>query len=239
MNSTQYPGLIPSYEHERLAALQPYQVLGTPGQGLFNDFVGVVAKLLDAPIALVSLVRADDVVFIGNSGLAESAVVSREDSMCSVAILADGLTEFSDLVAEPCTLVNPFVAQQLRLGFYAGQALRTPGGQAIGSLCVLDHKPRQLSPTEGELLKELALVAQELLRLQAAQAAGTILESVLRARLDGSMQQSLTRLATLAALRQWDSDTDTDEAHRYAATRLDEARYLAQTLYRQLQAVRG
>lgn len=239
MNATQYPGLIPSHEHERLAALQPYQVLGTPGQELFNDFVGVVAKLLDAPIALVSLVRADDVVFIGNKGLGETGVVSREDSMCSVAILADDLTEFSDLLTEPCTLVNPFVAQQMRLGFYAGQALRTPEGLAIGSLCVLDHKPRRLSPTEGELLKELALVAQELLRLQAAQATGATLEPIVRARLDGSMQQSLTRLATLAALRQWDSDTDSDEAHRYAATRLDEARYLAQTLYRQLQAVQG
>lgn len=239
MNATQYPGLIPSHEHERLAALQPYQVLGTPGQELFNDFVGVVAKLLDAPIALVSLVRADDVVFIGNAGMSESGVVSREDSMCSVAILADDLTEFCDLLAEPCTLVNPFIAQQLRLGFYAGQALRTPEGQAIGSLCVLDYKPRRLSPTEGELLKELALVAQELLRLQAAEAAGATLEPTVRARLDGPTQQSLTRLATLAALRQWDTDTDSDEAHRYAATRLDEARYLAQTLHRQLQAVRG
>jgi hypothetical protein len=62
MDLTQYPGLIPSFEHQRLAALQPYQVLGTPGQELFNDFVGIVAKLFDTPIALVSLVRADDVV---------------------------------------------------------------------------------------------------------------------------------------------------------------------------------
>ncbi len=237
MESTQYPDLIPSHEHERLEALQPYQVLGTPGQELFNDFVGIVAKLFDMPIALVSLVRAHDVVFIGNKGLPEAGVVAREDSMCSVAILSDGLTEFSDVAAAPCALVNPYVAQQLNLGFYAGQALRTPAGLAVGSLCVIDRRPRRLTEQEGELLRELALVAQELLRLQAAEAADATLVPALRARLDGTVQQSLTRLSTLAGLHQWEPSPDTEEAQRYADSRLDEARYLAQTLYRELQAV--
>ena len=236
MDSIRYSGLLPSYEHQRLAALQPYQVLGTPGQELFNDFVSVVAKLFDMPIALVSLVQADDVVFIGNEGLPEALVVAREDSMCSVAILNDDITEFRDIVAEPCDLVNPFVAQQLHLGFYAGQALRTPEGLAVGSICIIDRRPRQLTPQEGSLLKELALVAQELLRLQAAQAANPPVLAALRARLEGPLQQSLTRLATLAELRQWEADADTTEAQRYAESRLDEARYLAQTLYRELQA---
>lgn len=235
MDTTKYPGLIPSHEHERLAALQPYQVLGTPGQELFNDFVGVVAKLLDVPIALVSLVRADDVVFIGNSGLPEVRVVDRADSMCSVAILSEELTVFEDLNAQPCALVNPFVAQQLHLGFYAGQAMRTPSGQAIGSLCVLDRRPRHLSPSEGKLLAELARVAQVLLELQAAHAADATLVPALRARLDAPLQQSFARLSTLAELREWETSPDTDEARRYAESRLDEARYLAQTLHRELQ----
>ena len=232
-----YPGLIPSHEHERLDALQPYQVLGTPGQELFNDFVGVVAKLLDVPIALISLVRADDVVFIGNTGLPEATVVNREDSMCSVAILSEELTVFEDIAAQPCELVNPLVAQYMQLGFYAGQAMLTPEGQAIGSLCVLDRRPRQLSPSEGKLLSELARVAQVLLQLQAAQAADATLVSTLRARLDAPLRQSFTRLTTLAELRQWETSPDTDEARRYAESRLDEARYLTQTLHRELQAV--
>ena len=236
MTDTRYPGLIPSYEHERLVALQPYQVLGTPGQELFNDFVSVVAKLFDMPIALVSMVRADDVVFIGNAGLPGALVMDREDSMCSVAILNDNVTEFRDVAADPCNLVNPFVAQEMNMGFYAGQALRTPTGQAVGSLCIIDRRPRQLTASEGDLLKELALVAQELLRLQAAQAADATLLPALRTRLDGPVQQSLTRLATLAELRQWETSPDAAEAQRYAESRLDEARYLAQTLYRELQA---
>ena len=241
MDITQYPGLLPSYEHERLVALQPYQVLGTPGQDVFNDFVGIVAKLFDMPIALVSLVRADDVVFIGNEGLSGDQVVPREDSMCSVAILSDELTEFRDLAAAPCALVNPYVAQQLQLGFYAGQALRSPEGQPVGSLCIIDRRPRRLSPLEGQLLGDLAQVAQELLRLQAAQAATGlgVLPAALRARLDASVQQSLTRLATLAELRQFDPAPESDDLQRYDESRLDEARYLAQTLYRELKALPG
>ena len=236
MASTLYPDLIPSFEHERLEALQPYQVLGTPGQGLFNDFVSVVAKLFDVPIALISLVRATDVVFIGNEGMPEASVVAREDSMCSVAILQDGLTVFEDLATQPCALVNPFIAQQMRLGFYAGQALRTPEGMAIGSLCVLDRRPRRLSPAESQLLEQLALVAQDLLQLSAAQAINAALAPALRARLDGPLRQSLTRLATLTELREWEVGADPVEAQRYANTSLDEARYLAQAMHRELQA---
>ena len=239
MNTPQYPGLIPSYEHERLAALQPYQVLGTPGQELFNDFVSIVAKLFDMPIALVSLVRADDVVFIGNEGMPEAQVVPREDSMCSVAILHDDLTEFRDVAAAPCALVNPYVAQQLHLGFYAGQALRSPEGQPLGSLCIIDRRPRQLSPSEGKLLGDLAQVAQELLRLQAAQAAGMAVSAAMRARLDATVQQSLTRLATLAELNAWDAAPEKADTQRYDESRLDEARFLAQTLHRELKALLG
>jgi hypothetical protein len=238
MPLAQYPGLIPSYEHERLEALQPYQVMGTPGQELFNDFVGIVAKLFDMPIALVSLVRADDVVFIGNEGLPGALAVPREDSMCSVAMLHDGLTEFRDLVAEPCTLVNPSVAQQLNLGFYAGQALRSPEGQPLGSLCIIDHRPRQLTALEGLLLKDLAEVAQELLRLQTLLTNGNALPEALRTRLDAAVQQSLTRLATLAELYKWDTAPDAADVQRYSESRLDEARFLAQTLYRELRVVR-
>ena len=237
MDKNLYPGLLPSFEHERLAALQPYQVLGTPGQGVFNDFVSVVAKLFDVPIALVSLVRADDVVFIGNEGLPGAAIVPREDSMCSVAILHDGPTVFEDIPAQPCTLVNPYVAQELHLGFYAGQALRAPNGQPLGSLCVIDRKPRRLSPAEGQLLTQLGLVAQDLLTLQVVAAADAAFDPALRLRLDGLVQQSLTRLHTLAELRDLDQAPDAADAVRYTASRLDEASYLAQSLHRELLAV--
>ena len=85
-------------------------------------------------------------------------------------------------------------------------------------------------------MEQLALVAQDLLQLSVAQATNPALNSALRRRLDGPLHQSLTRLATLAQLREWDSAADTAEAQRYANTRLEEARYLAQSMHRELQA---
>ncbi|HEX8330313.1 MAG TPA: hypothetical protein VF629_22470 [Hymenobacter sp.] len=101
---------------------------------------------------------------------------------------------------------------------------------------MLDRRPRQLSAAEGQLLTDLASVAQDLLHLQAAQAADATLVPKLRARLDGPLQQSFTRLSTLAELNQWAGPADTEEASRYTESRLDEARYLAQTLHWELQA---
>ncbi|MBC8083553.1 MAG: hypothetical protein H7Z21_10110, partial [Hymenobacter sp.] len=147
----------------------------------------------------------------------------------------DGLAVFEDVATEPCALINPFAAQQMQLGFYAGQALRTPGGQAIGSLCVLDRKPRHLSPAESQLLEQLALVAQDLLLLQTTQVADSGLRT-LRTRLDGPLLQSLTRLTTLAELNEWDAAPDAAEAQRYTDARLDEARHLTQAMHRELQA---
>lgn len=161
MDHTLYAGLIPSYEHRRLEALQAYQVLATPGQDVFNDFVSMVAKLFNVPIALVSLVQADDVVFIGNEGLPGATSVAREDSMCSVAILHEGPTVFEDIPAQPCELVNPYVAQQLQLGFYAGQALCAPDGMPLGALCIIDRQPRHLTQPEEEVLAQFGLVGQD------------------------------------------------------------------------------
>ena len=233
MKVASYSDLIPSFEHERLEALQPYQVLATPGQGVFNDFVGVVAKLFGVPIALVSLVRESDVVFVGNVGLLEVPVTDRENSLCSVAILQDGLTVFEDLATQPCDLVNPLAAQALQLGFYAGQALRTPDGLPIGSLCILDRKARHLSEAEGQLLEKLALVAQGLLRLQAARAADERLLPVLRNRLDGPLRRSFANLVETAELRR--------EAGAGAASFVDahfeESLHLARTMHQVLQGV--
>jgi hypothetical protein len=156
--------------------------------------------------------------------------------MCSVAILSDDPTVFADIPAEPCTLVNPYVAQELHLGFYAGQALRSPNGMPLGSLCIIDRRARRLTPAESELLVHLALVAQDLLALQAAKVAESPLMPALRARQDELVQQCLTRLSTLAELRALDPTADADDLERYQSSRLDEAKYLAQSLHRELQA---
>ncbi|WP_460504296.1 hypothetical protein, partial [Hymenobacter agri] len=98
------------------------------------------------------------------------------------------------------------------------------------------QQPRRLTEAESALLKALTLVAQDLLRIQAAYPPGSAQLHSLRSRFDGPVQQSLTRLATLAELSEWATD-DPAEAERYAASRLDEAQHLVRTLHRELQAV--
>lgn len=229
------PELVPPVEEKRLEALRPYRVLGTPGLEVFNEFVSVVAKLFDVPIALVSMVREADVVFVGNVGLSEVPVAARADSLCSVAILREGLTIFEDLVNEPCTLVNPEAARQLELFFYAGQSLRTSAGLAIGSLCIIDHKARHLAPAEAELLQQLALLAQDLLHLQAMKAADKTLLPSLRIRLERPVRQALARLDSLNQLSQMNPAATPAEVQSTLNARFDEARQLTMTMHEELR----
>ncbi len=222
MNIPYHPHLLPVHEHERLEALRPYRVLGTPEQPLFNDFVSIVGMLLDVPVAVLTLVRAAD---DENEG---------EDCLCSVAVRQNSLTVFESLSTAPTVLINPFVGRQLALHFYAAQCLRSPNGVPVGSLTLMDSTPRQLSPAEGKLLARLALVAQDLLLLQPAEATNAALVPALRARLDGPLHHSLSRIETLTQLGEWEGRLDAAEALPYAAARLHEAGHLATVLHHEL-----
>ena len=224
MNIPYHPHLLPVHEHERLEALRPYQVLGTPEQPLFNDFVSIVGKLLDVPVVVLTLVRAAD-------------ETEDEDCLCSVAVRQNSLTVFESVSTAPTVLINPFVGRQLALQFYATQCLRSPNGVPVGSLTLMDSTPRQLSPAEAELLARLALVAQDLLLLQPSEATHAALVPALRARLDGPLHRSLSRIETLTQLGEWEGRLDAAEALPYAAARLHEAGYLASVLHHELLGV--
>jgi hypothetical protein len=130
--------------------------------------VRITARLFQVPIALMSLVEEDEVLFKGNFGLPGAERVGRHLSLCSTAVLRDETVVFRDLEADPCLLTDPFVARQLNLRFYAGHALKTSDGYNIGTLCVIDRKPRQFNKAEDALLTTLATVAMRLLDLRVA-----------------------------------------------------------------------
>lgn len=131
--------LLPANEQERLTALAPYRVLGTAPDAVFDEVVRLTAKLFNVPIALVSLVDEGSVWFKANFGLAGAERVARNESICSVAILHDDTTVYGDLVAEPCRLTEPGVAEALQMRFYAGHPLCDDNGYHIGALCVIDR----------------------------------------------------------------------------------------------------
>ncbi|MBJ6109956.1 GAF domain-containing protein [Hymenobacter sp. BT523] len=230
-----HPELIPAFEPQRLAALRRYHVLSVPGEEAFNTLVAIVARVFNVPVALVSLVQAEEVQFVGNAGLPGVAAVPRADSLCSVAILQDGITLFEDLLQRPCHLTTDAAARTFNLQFYAGCALRTSGGMPIGALCVMDRQARRFSMAERTLLNHLGDVAMSLLDIRAAQPDDPALFSSLRTVLDEHVSQSLDRLDTLAGLGEWE-DPDSAEALAYQQSGLDEATHITRLIQQELQA---
>jgi len=217
-----FSGLIPFNEQERLRALAPYRVLGTAPDAVFDEVVRLTAKLFDVPIALVSLVDEGSVWFKANFGLAGAERVARSESICSVAILQEHTTVYNDLVAEPCQLTKPGVAEALQMRFYAGHPLRDAQGYAIGALCIIDRQPRQLSAAEQQRLQDLAHVVMRMLELRLALHQHPEHTSATWVSLYDHLDTSLNRLDTLAELARWEESPATPAALSYQQLREEE-----------------
>ena len=161
MNNTFGKQIIPDNEEDRLHALRSFDILDTLPDGFFNNLVHIIAKTFDTPIALISLVDKEQVFFKANVGMPGVKYVDRGISLCSLAILEDEPTIFEDASKEPCLLANPLVAGEFGLRFYAGAPIITPDGYNIGTVCVVDKKPRAFTYLEQELLTQFSKSAME------------------------------------------------------------------------------
>ncbi len=143
-------------EIDRLAALESYRVLDTEPEKLFDDITLLASKLCNTPISLITLVDRDRQWFKSRVGF-PLPETDRESSVCSHAIETPDVTfVVNDLSADPRFRSNPFVVPEDGVRFYAGAPLVDSAGLALGTLCVIDNKPRQLSPEEEFALKTLA-----------------------------------------------------------------------------------
>ncbi|MFC3690854.1 sensor histidine kinase [Chenggangzhangella methanolivorans] len=154
---------------QRLAALASYDILDTPPEPGFDEVVHIARVLCDAPVALVSLVGQDRQWFKARDGFAPSET-DLASSVCAHALLEPDLLVIGDLAADPRTLANPLVTGEPRIRFYAGAPLRTPAGEVLGSLCVIDVAPRPagLSPKQASALRNLAAQVMAQLELRRA-----------------------------------------------------------------------
>ncbi|WP_244612299.1 PAS domain S-box protein, partial [Methylobacterium gnaphalii] len=141
----------------RLKALARYGILDTPAEAGFDDIVGLAAEICETPIALVSLVADDRQWFKARIGL-DPCETPLEQSVCAHALKQTGLLVIPDLQDDPRTAANTLVTGEPHLRFYAGARLETPDGEAIGTLCVIDHQPRPdgLTPRQASSLQRLA-----------------------------------------------------------------------------------
>lgn len=161
-------------ERRRLAALDRYHILDTPREPAFDEVAQLAADLCGTPIGVVNLIGAGRQFFKAEVGLGVRET-PLETSFCARAILEEEFLLVPDATGDPRFAGNPLVTADQGLRFYAGALLKTPDGLPIGTLCVLDTRPRELDAVQQNALKVLAhqIMAQLDLRLamreQAAQ----------------------------------------------------------------------
>lgn len=156
-----------SDEAARLEGLRALQILDTEPEEAFDRVVELAARLFDVPIALVTLVDEHRQWFKARLGLAVSET-PRSSAFCAHAIEGQDTLVIPDAQADPRFADNPLVVGEPRIRFYAGHPLRSPEGLALGTLCIIDRRPRQLTDAEHDLLTVLARQAEVELHLRQA-----------------------------------------------------------------------
>lgn len=164
--------IIPQNDEQRLTKLYTYGILDTPSEEAFDKIAKLAAQIFDTPSAFVSFVDKDRVFFKSNiSSLGENQVL-RQDSLCSLAILENKLTVFSDTHQIPDLLASPHVSCEGGIRFYAGAPLKSPEGYQLGTLCVVDAVPREVTEKQLQMLETLSsIVVDELEQRRAAKKA--------------------------------------------------------------------
>ena len=156
-------------ESERLKILRSFEVLDTPAEEAFDHITRVAARIAGVPIALVTLVDESRQWFKSRVGL-EVEETPREYAFCSHAIQSSQLMVISDTRTDDRFQDNPFVVGEPGIRFYAGVPLVSPEGAGLGTLCVIDREPRELTPDQVELLYLLGQHVQAELNLRRAAA---------------------------------------------------------------------
>ena len=145
---------LPRNEAARLEALRGINILDTPPEERFDRITRIAAALFDVPIALVSLVDAERQWFKSHHGL-DALETRRAISFCGHAILQDGVFHVADAAKDARFKDNPLVTGAPNIRFYAGLPLHV-GGEAIGTLCLIDSKPRDFDAADRMKLDGLA-----------------------------------------------------------------------------------
>jgi signal transduction histidine kinase/CheY-like chemotaxis protein len=142
-------------ESRRLDALLGYGILDTARERAYDDLTFLAAQICGVPMAAISLVDGGRQWFKSTYG-ANIVETSREHAFCGSTIKSTEVFVVPDARADEKFAANPLVTGEPHICFYAGAPLTTPGGHAIGALCVIDQKPRQLTPDQTRSLEALA-----------------------------------------------------------------------------------
>ena len=151
---------LPANESARQATLDQLRILDTPPEARFDRLTRMAARLLNVPIALISLIDRDRQWFKSCVGL-DVSETPRSISFCGHAILDRQPLVIEDTWEDERFCDNPLVTGTPNIRFYAGTPLHSADGQALGTLCVIDRKPHTLSEEDRQSLRDLADCAEE------------------------------------------------------------------------------
>ncbi|MCW5731349.1 MAG: PAS domain S-box protein [Alphaproteobacteria bacterium] len=155
-------------ERQRLKKLRAYRILDTAPEEAFDAITTLAAGIFGMPVALVSLVDEDRQWFKSRFGL-DRTETPRAVSFCAHAIAGEQTMVVTDAMSDPRFADNPLVTGQPGIRFYAGAPLRVPGAPPVGTLCLIDTKPRPpLEEEERRLLERLAGLVVDQLELRLA-----------------------------------------------------------------------
>ena len=151
---------VPLNETARLKSLHSLRVLDTPSEERFDRITRMAKRMFDVEICLVSLVDASRQWFKSKQGL-DACETSREISFCGHAILDREVFVIPDARTDARFADNPLVTGAPHIRFYAGAPIRGPKGHRIGTLCIIDSKPKDLSVDDEETLRDLAAMVED------------------------------------------------------------------------------
>ncbi len=154
---------VPENEFIRLESLKRLNVLDSEPEPEFDALVKAASLVCNVPISLISLVDDKRQWFKANLGLHGVTETARDLAFCAHTILSDGLLEVNDTLQDARFSDNPLVLENPNIRFYAGATIKLSDGSNVGSLCVIDTKPKYLNDKEREILIQLAIAASKAL----------------------------------------------------------------------------
>ena len=156
---------IPDNEAQRLEALRDYHILDTAAEEAYDDITALAAYLCHVPIAMISLVDESQQWFKSKLGLNQQET-PRDVAFCAHAILQTEPLIVRDAIKDARFADSALVTREPHIRFYAGFPLSSPEGFALGTLCAIDRRPRQLSASQKTAMQALSRQVMTLLELR-------------------------------------------------------------------------
>jgi two-component system sensor histidine kinase VicK len=155
MNNTFGLNIIPKDDLQRIHSLKKYKILESGCEAVFDRVAKLATQIFKVPISLISFVAEEEVFFKANIGLEQYKKLPTSSCPCSVTILSKQVT-----ISNNCQIGSN------RISFYAGAPIVCPEGIVIGTMCIMDHKPRNFSIKDQQTLQELAQLIMEHLEIR-------------------------------------------------------------------------